>query len=135
MAVHPNFAKTQATWDQINDGDYTHALDDIRDDVVLDNGPGAGKWRHIEGKDAYVNMMMEFIPLFGDTWNQRGTCVYADDRTSVSLVEETGKVVSGDSFENMAIWISRFDQDGKIDRQWTVDLDHEALESFWERNS
>jgi ketosteroid isomerase-like protein len=135
MAVHANFSKTQSTWDQINSGDYTHALDEVRDDVVVENGPGAGKWRHIEGKDAYVTMMMEFLPLFGDTWKQNGTCVYADDRMSISLVGESGKFANGDVFENLAVWISRFDKDGNVDRQWTVDIDQEAMEAFWDRNS
>jgi ketosteroid isomerase-like protein len=133
LDVHPNFTRTDAVWDQINAGDYSHALDDIREDVVVDNGPGAGPWRHIEGRDAYVEMMMAFIPLFGESWHQTGRCVYADDQVTIALVHETG-TLDGDGFDNLAIWVSRLDAEGKVERQWTVDLAHEALEAFWERH-
>jgi ketosteroid isomerase-like protein len=135
MSEHPNFTLSRKIWDEINAGDYTNALDPLRDDVVVDNGPGAGPWRHVEGKDAYVELMTNFIPLFGDTWKQQGKVVYADDQASIVLVHETGTHAgSGEKFDNMAVWVSRFDGEGKIDRQWTVDLAHEELEQFWARN-
>jgi ketosteroid isomerase-like protein len=135
MAEHPNFTLTKNVWDKINEGDYSTALDDVRDDVVVDNGPGAGPWRHIEGKDAYVEMMMSFLPLFGDTWKQEGKVVYADDTLTIVLVHETGThAESGEEFDNMAVWVTRLDADGKAERQWTVDMAHEELEKFWERN-
>jgi hypothetical protein len=94
MAEHPNFTLTKDVWDKINVGDYSTALDDVRDDVIVDNGPGAGPWRHIEGKEAYVEMMMGFLPLFGDTWKQEGKVVYADDQLTIVLVHETGTTIA-----------------------------------------
>ncbi len=133
--AHPNFTRTQQSWDGIAESDFTAALDQLADDVIIENGPGAGPWRHIEGRDAFIQMAMEFLPIFGDTWRQDGTCLYADDSMSIALVHETGTTPAGDVFDNTAVYITRIRPDGIADRVWTVDLDTEAVESFWARNS
>jgi ketosteroid isomerase-like protein len=134
MDKHPHFVATQGSWDALAAGDLVGALELLADEVVIDNGPGAGPWRHIEGKDAFIAMAMEFIPLFGDTWHQEGRCVYADDSMSIALVHETGTAPSGDGFDNMAVYVYRFGTHGMAERLWTTDLAHEALEEFWRRN-
>jgi hypothetical protein len=48
------------------------------------------------------------------------------------LVHETGTLPNGDIFDNRAIWISRISPEGQSERIWTVDLDSEKCESFWE---
>jgi hypothetical protein len=106
----------------------------LADDVVVDNGPGAAPWSHLEGKDALVTMMVEFVAQFRGDWLQVGQVVYADDSVVVSKVHETGTSASGDSFDNIAFWIARYGSDGKVNRIWTVDLAHEELERFWQRN-
>ena len=106
----------------------------LTDDVVVDNGPGAGPWRHLEGKDAIASFALQFIPFFQGRWEERGRCVYADDSVSIALVHETGTALSGDVFDDMALWISRFDSEGKVNRIWTTDLAHEEMEEFWQRN-
>jgi ketosteroid isomerase-like protein len=134
MTEHPNFVTTQKAWDAIAEGDLVGALEHLADDIVIDNGPGAGPWRHIEGKEAFMVMAMQFIPFFEGSWVQEGRCVYADDSMSIALVRETGKAPSGDLFDNTAVYVQRFRRDGKVDRLWTVDLAHESLEEFWRRN-
>jgi ketosteroid isomerase-like protein len=134
MSEHPNFTTTQKVWDAIAAGDFVSGLDVLTDDVVVDNGPGSGPWRHLEGKDAIASFAMQFIPSFQGTWKEEGRCVYADDVMSIALVHETGTAPSGDVFDNMAIWVSRFNSDGKVDRIWTTDLGHEQVEEFWRRN-
>jgi hypothetical protein len=80
-------------------------------------------------------MSLKFIPTFGDTWDQVGTCIFANEQVAVTLVAETGThATSGDAFENRAVYIRRFDSDGKADRVWTVDLDSEDMEHFWQCN-
>ena len=37
-------------------------------------------------------------------------------------------------FDNRAVYVSRFDRDGKVNRLWTTDVDHEAMDEFWARN-
>lgn len=79
--------------------------------------------------------MMGFLPLFGDTWKQDGEVVYADDQLTIVLVHETGThAESGETFDNMAVWVTRMDAEGKAERQWAVDMAHEELERFWERH-
>jgi hypothetical protein len=61
--------------------------------------------------------------------------VFANEEFAVTPVAETGTHgESGDMFDNRAIYISRFDKDGKTKRVWTVDLDSEEMERFWQRN-
>ena len=80
-------------------------------------------------------MMGKFIPIFGDSWRQVGECIFANEQFAVALVAETGKhAESGDDFDNRAIYVTRFDGDGKVDRVWTVDLDSEDMDRFWEHN-
>ena len=134
MSEHPNFVKTQEGWDAVAAGDFATAFELVSDDIVVDNGPGAGPWRHLEGKEAFFTMAMQFVPYFQGTWKQEGRCIYADDSMSVALVRETGKAPSGDLFDNMAVYVYRFDDEGKANRLWTTDLAHEELEDFWRRN-
>jgi len=133
-APHPNLVKAQEVWDAIAKGELA-GLDDFTDNITVENGPGAGPWRVVEGKESFFTFVMQFMPFFKGTWHQDGRCIYADDRCTISLVHETGTGPKGDQFDNMAIWISRIDPDGKTDRLWTVDLDQESVTDFWNRNS
>ena len=65
-ALHPNLVRTQETWDAIAGGELA-GLDDWTDTIVVENGPGAGPWRVVEGKDAFLNFAMQFIPFFEGT--------------------------------------------------------------------
>lgn len=131
---HPNLVRTQASWDAVADGDLGDGSD-FAEDIVVENGPGAGPWRLLEGKDAFFSFILQFIPYFADSWHQGGTCLYADDRCTISLVHETGTAPDGDPFDNMAIWVSRLAPDGTADRIWTVDLDQEHVTEFWKRHA
>jgi hypothetical protein len=102
MSTHANLTRTQQSWDGIAAGDFNPAIEQLAEDVVIENGPGAGLWRHLEGRDALIGMMMEFLPVFGETWAQKGTCIYADDNKSICLVHERGTTPAGDEFDNMA---------------------------------
>lgn len=117
-------------------------LDSLSDDIVIENGPCAGPWRRVSGKDAFIEMALAFpaaffkgiAAFFKGIWRQDGRCVYAYDHVSITLVHETGTLPNGDAFDNRAIWISRLNDEVQSDRIWTVDLDSEACETFWERN-
>jgi hypothetical protein len=132
---HPNFDQYQAAADAARLGDYGPAFEGMADDIVLENGPGAGPWRVARGKDDVALMLLEFSAFFSDTFHQDARCVYADDRVIISLIHETGKAPNGDEFDNLAVHVNRIRPDGeKIDRTWTVDLDTEHCEEFWRRN-
>jgi hypothetical protein len=127
--------RSQATWDALATGDPTPALESQAEGIVFDNGPGAGPWRHTEGQAAFLDMMAAFFPLFGESFRQVGKCIFANEQFSITLVAETGAHgESRDPFDNRAIYISRLDADGNTDHVWTVDLDCEDMERFWERN-
>ena len=79
-------------------------------------------------------MLMEFATSLGGTFHQNGRCIYADDRVAISLIHETGEAPGGDRFDNLAVYISRGRPDGQVDRIWTVDLDAEHCEAFWQKN-
>ena len=134
MANHPNFDRAEAALEAARQGDYGTAFDVFADDVVVENGPGAGPWHRARNKDDLGLLLLEFTAALGETFHQDGRCIYADDRVSINLIHETGKASTGDVFDNMAVYISRLDADGKTNRMWTVDLDAEHCEEFWQRN-
>jgi len=134
MTNHPNFDRAEAAWAAAREGDYGPSFDSIADDIVVENGPGAGPWHRATSKDDMALMLLEFSGALGDTFQQDARCIYADDRVSISLIHETGKAPNGDVFDNTAIYVSRLRPDGKADRLWTVDLDTEHCEEFWQNN-
>jgi ketosteroid isomerase-like protein len=135
MTVHPNFVRSQAALDAARQGDYEPAFENLTEDIVLENGPGAGPWHRAAGKDDVALLLLEFSSALGDTFHQNGRCVYADDRVAINLIHETAKAPSGDLFDNVTVYITRLRADGITDRIWTVDLDAEHCEEFWQRNA
>jgi ketosteroid isomerase-like protein len=135
MAHHPNFDLTEAIHEATRNGDYGPAFETFADDIIVENGPGAGPWHRAANKEAFTLMLLEFASQFGDTFHQGGRCVYADDRVVISLIHETGTAVaSGDRFDNLAVYVSRMRPDGTCDRLHTVDLDAEHCVEFWQHN-
>jgi hypothetical protein len=128
-------SRNQEAWSALSAGDPGPALAAQSETVIFDNGPGAGPWRHTEGQAAFLEMYGHFLPVFGETFQQEGTCIFANNQFAIALVAETGvHAESGDVFDNRAIYVSRFDSEGKTERVWTVDLDSEDMERFWRRN-
>jgi len=135
MANHPNFDLAEAAADAVRRGDYATVFDGLADDIQWENGPGAGPWHKASGKDDLALMLLEFGAFFGDTFHQDARCVYADDRVVISLVQENGTTPSGDRLDNLAVYIYRVRPAGPVvERAWTVDLDAEHCEAFWQRN-
>jgi ketosteroid isomerase-like protein len=134
MSNHPNFDRAQAALDAIRQGDYAPSFDLYADDIAWENGPGAGPWHRARGKDDLALMLMEFATSLGGTFHQDGRCIYADERTAICLIHETGTAPGGDQFDNLAVYALRLRPDGQVDRAWTVDLDAEHCEAFWEKN-
>jgi ketosteroid isomerase-like protein len=117
-------------WARIAEGDLSVAFDMLADDVIFENGPGAGPWRLVEGKDALIAMFFGFAAHVRE-FHQEGHCIYADEEKAISLVHETGLGAGDAVFDNRAVYVMRFRIDGKVDRVWTVDLDTEAMLRFW----
>jgi hypothetical protein len=44
MAHHPNFDLTEAIPEATRNGDYGPAFETFADDIIVNNGPGAGPW-------------------------------------------------------------------------------------------
>ena len=133
MTNHPNFDRTQAVLDAVRKGDYAPTFDLYADDIAYENGPGAGPWHRVRGKDDLALMLMEFAASLDGTFHQDGRCVYADDRMAICLIHETGTAPSGDRLDNLAVYTLRLRPDGQADRVWTVDLDAEHCEAFWQK--
>jgi hypothetical protein len=135
MTNNPNFDRAEAALAAARNGDYGPAFDSFTDDIIMENGPGAGPWHIARGKDELALLKMEFSAALGDTFHQDGNCIYADERVAINLIHETGKAPSGDLFDNTAVYVSRLRPDGTTDRIWTVDLDAEHCEEFWKKNT
>ena len=58
MTSHPNFDRAQAILDASRRGDYAPAFDNFTDDIVMENGPGAGPWHRGSGKDDLALMQL-----------------------------------------------------------------------------
>ena len=132
--THPNFVRVQAAFDAAGLGDYGPSSELLADEIIVENGPGAGPWHIARGKEDLVLMLIEFSAALDNTFQLDARCVYADDRLAISLSHETGKHPDGDEYDNQAVYVYRFRPDGKVDRYWTVDLDTEHCEEFWRRN-
>jgi hypothetical protein len=129
-----NISAVQEILDAAESGDYGPSFESFAENVIVENGPGAGPWRRAENRDEFANLLLEFAAFFNGTFQQHGRCIYVDDRVVINLIEEKGTSASGDSFENLAVYVSRLGADEKSDRLWTVDLDTEACLDFWARN-
>jgi hypothetical protein len=127
-------AAVQGLLDAAEEGDYGPVFDSFAEHIIVENGPGAGPWRHAEGRDEFAAILHVFAAFFSGSFHQRGHCIYADDRVVISLIEENGSTLTGDVFENLAVYVTRIGADDKGDRLWTVDLDTEACLDFWARN-
>jgi hypothetical protein len=124
----------QELLDAAEQGDYGPVFESFAENLIVENGPGAGPWRHAENRNEFATVLLEFAAFFNGTFHQRGRCIYADDRVVISLIEESGSAPTGDSFESLAVYVTRIGADEKGDRLWTVDLDTEACLQFWARN-
>jgi hypothetical protein len=113
MASHPNFDRAQGILDVMRDGDYAPAFGNLTDDILRENGPGAGPWHRARGKDDLALLLLKLAGSLGETFRQDGRCVYADDRVAISLIHETATAPGGDRFDNLAVYISRLCPDGK----------------------
>lgn len=134
MTNHPNFDQAQAALEAARQGNYGPAFDAFTDDVLVENGPGAGPWHRARNKEELALLLVEFSAALGETFHQDGRCIYADDRVAINLIHETGRSPGGDRFDNTAVYVNRLLPDGKVNRMWTVDLDSEHCEDFWRRN-
>ena len=97
-------ATVQGLLDAAEAGDYGPVFESFAENIVVENGPGAGPWRHAEGRDEFANVLLEFAAVFNGTFHQRGRCIHADDRVVVNLIEERGSTPAGDTFENLTVW-------------------------------
>ena len=70
MTNHPNFDRAQAMLDATRRGDYAPAFGNFADDIVMENGPGAGPWHRARGKDDLALMLLELAGSFGDTFTK-----------------------------------------------------------------
>ncbi len=122
----------QAVWDAAAAGDYGPAFDNLAEEVRIENGPGAGPWRRAQGKENLAQMLLELSAHYGDTFHMAGHCLHADSRCTIALVNETGKTPDGGVYGNLAVWVERRRPDGLIDSIWTIDLDAERCEEFWQ---
>jgi hypothetical protein len=104
---HERMKEAQDAWNALAAGDPGPAFDALSESVIVDNGPGAGPWRHIEGRDALADMLVTFSALFRHDWKQQGTVIYADEDKAIALVNETGTAKSGEVFDNLAIYVYR----------------------------
>jgi hypothetical protein len=127
-------ATVQGLLDAAENGDYGPVFESSAENIVVENGPGAGPWRHANGREEFANLLLEFSAFFSGTFRQHGRCIYADDRLVINLIEESGSTSAGDTFDNLAVYVTRVGADGKGDRLWTVDLDTEHCLDFWARN-
>jgi hypothetical protein len=42
-------------------GDYGPVFESFDENIIVENGPGAGPWRHAEGRDEFANLLLERV--------------------------------------------------------------------------
>jgi len=90
MTSHPNFDRAQAILDATRRGDYAPAFDNFADDIVMENGPGAGPWHRARGKDDLALMLLELAGFFGDTFHLK----FRSYATAASQAASTARICS-----------------------------------------
>lgn len=132
-----NIDELQRVLDAWSAGDTGPTMELFADGVVFENGPapGADRWPMTEGKDAFFERMMTFASYFGGTLRQEEQrCIYADDRIAVVTFRDRATLPNGDEYDTRPVMISRFDEAGRIDRLWVVEVDVEKIDSYFSDN-
>jgi hypothetical protein len=90
-----DIASIQELLDAAEAGDDGPVFGSFGENITVENGPGAGPWRHAEGRDEFANVLLECSALSDGTFRQHGRCIYADDRVVINLIEESGSTAAG----------------------------------------
>ena len=69
---HPSFDRAQGALDAARLGDYGPTFEALADEIILENGPGAGPWRVARGKADMGLLLLEFSAALDNTFQQRG---------------------------------------------------------------
>jgi hypothetical protein len=70
--------------------------------------------------------------MVSPTWRQPQAATPAG--SSAHARDAPRRPPSGDRFDNLAVYTLRLRPGGQADRVWTVDLDAEQCEAFWQNN-
>ena len=65
MTSHPNFDRAQAILGATRRGDYAPAFDNFADDIVMENGPGAGPYDVLN-----TIVSQDAASVVSDSWGQ-----------------------------------------------------------------
>jgi ketosteroid isomerase-like protein len=132
-----NIDELQQVLDAWTAGDPGPTADLLADQVVFENGPvpGPERWSVTVGRDAFFELLLTDAAYFNGTLqhlDQR--CVYADDRVAVVTSRDSAVLPNGDAYETRPLMVARFDDAGKVDRLWVLELDVELIEGHFSRN-
>jgi hypothetical protein len=134
MTSHPNFDRTQAALNAARQGDYAPAFDAFTDDVLMENGPGAGHWHRARGEGRPGAAAARVCALAGrDLPPRRPVRLCRRPRGYLADPRDRYRPERR-PLDNLAVYISRLRPDGQTERLWTVDLDAEHCEAFWAKN-
>jgi ketosteroid isomerase-like protein len=133
-----NVDELQHVLDAWVDGDAGPVAELLAAEVVFENGPlpGRQRWARTVGRDAFFERMRAYAAIFGGTLRQVDQrCVYADDRVAVVTSRDVATLPDGDPYETCPLMIGRFDEAGKIDRLWVLEVDVETIDDHFTRSS
>jgi ketosteroid isomerase-like protein len=129
---HPNVAVVGETLGTLARGDAGPVYARMREDFAMRNDVGAGPWREIDGRDAVMAFWTRWAEWFAGTFRQDVTDAIGWDDRVVLFVHETG-TVSGEPFDNRAIYVLDIDADGGWTGLRTLDMDPQNCARFWSR--
>lgn len=127
---HPNATQFREVMAAVANGDLAPLVTLLPEEFVNLNDIGAGHWREVHGRDAFLAFFEQFVTYLEGTFRQDLLEVIGYDDRVVAVVHETG-TRQGHPFDNRAIYLVDID-DGMWASLRTMDMDHQKIQQFWD---
>lgn len=127
---HPNATHFRQVFAAVAQGDLAPLIAVLPDDFVNLNDIGAGPWRDVRGRDAFLSFFGQFDAYLEGTFRQDLLEVIGYDDHVVAIVHETA-TRRGHAFDNRAVYLCKI-EDGKWASIRTMDMDLDNINQFWD---
>lgn len=132
MAEHPNVKRVRDAYAAFAALDLDTALKDLAPDAVFHfNGDGPNSGDH-KGREAITAALVKNFELTNGTQALDIKGIYADDRHSIVVLQETATRTDGATLDIDEVHLLALDDQGRITDLWDLPSDHALHDSFFD---